>query len=447
MASLDRIATVNISLATAGIGRGTFSIPLIAAPHASWADLVRAYESADDATDDNLPPSVVKQLTAVFSQTPRPRQVKVGRLSIAKVAIKASELVSLGVYSLKINGTLVTFTASASPTAATIATGLAAAITTAAIAGVTAAAVTGVVEITFSGAIKPLTSFTKLEFDVITPSAVAGIVGTDLTAINQADPEWYMLQMNERTAQRVKDAAEWIEARDKMFSLASADSDILNQSLSTDLFSFLKTTNYSRTFGLYDTQAATQYPDSAWVGAVVTYQPGSETWALKRLNGVATSNLSATDYNTIKVKNGNSFERYSGSNSSSSIALTMDGRTFSGEWIDVIRFRDWLKNTIQANITQLKVNRPKVPYTDQGIQLIVNSLRASLMEGVRAGGIAPDELDEDGNVIPSFVIEAPLAANVPANIKATRELTLKFTARLAGAIHTTVINGTLAYEL
>lgn len=447
MASLDRIANVNISLATGAIGRGTFSIALFAAPLASFADLVRVYNSADGATEDNLPPDLLKMITQHFSQTPRPKQVKVGRLSIAKAAIKASELIANAVYSLKIDGTLVSFTADASPTNAEVATGVAGAITTAAIAGVTAAAVGDVVEITYSGAVKPLTNFVKLQWDVITPSASATAVADDLTAINNNDPAWYMLGMVERDVTRVEAAAQWIEARDKMFGLSSAQADILNSALSTDLFSTLKTANYSRTFGLYDLYAATQWADAAWMGALLTFQPGSETWAHKRLNGVSSSLLTETNYNTIKNKNGNTFEPYRASNSTSSIALTMDGRTFTGEWIDVIRFRDWLKDYIQTSIVALLANRKKVPYTDQGIQLIASKLRESLKEGQRVGGIAPDEFDADGNLIPGFVIEVPLSSEIDSNTKATRELTLNFTARLAGAIHVVTINGTLAYEL
>ena len=232
-----------------------------------------------------------------------------------------------------------------------------------------------------------------------------------------------------------------------MFGLSSAQSDILNSALSTDLFSKLKIANYSRTFGMYDMYAATQWAEAAWMGALLTFQPGSETWAHKRLNGISSSLLTETNYNTIKNKNGNTFEPYRASNSTSTIALTMDGRTFTGEWIDVIRFRDWLKDYIQTEIVSLLANRKKVPYTDQGIQLIVNKLRESLKEGQRVGGIAPDEFDADGNLVPGFVIEVPLASEISANTKTTRELTLNFSARLAGAIHVVTINGTLAYEL
>ena len=119
----------------------------------------------------------------------------------------------------------------------------------------------------------------------------------------------------------------------------------------------------------------------------------------------------------------------------------------SGEWIDVIRFRDWLKDTIQTNMAQMMINRDKVPYTDAGIQLCVNNLRKSLQEGQNVGGIAPDELDANGDSVPGFVITYPRSVEIAPNIKASRVLELGFVARIAGAIHMVEINGALAYEL
>ena len=67
--------------------------------------------------------------------------------------------------------------------------------------------------------------------------------------------------------------------------------------------------------------------------------------------------------------------------------------------------------------------------------------------GQRRGGIAPTEYDEDGNKNLGYVIEVPLASQISANVKASRVLPdVKFTARLAGAIHAVEIKGSLTYE-
>jgi hypothetical protein len=176
---------------------------------------------------------------------------------------------------------------------------------------------------------------------------------------------------------------------------------------------------------------------------VFTIQPGAETWALKGLASITPSNLTSTQRQTIIAKGGNTFEYYQ----EGTLALTNPGKVAAGEWIDVIRFRDWLKDTIQVNMVQMMINRDKVPYTDQGIALCVSNLRKSLQEGQNVGGIAPDELDAADNTVPGFVVTYPRSVEIPSSIKASRVLSIGFTARLAGAIHVVEVTGALAYEL
>ena len=93
------------------------------------------------------------------------------------------------------------------------------------------------------------------------------------------------------------------------------------------------------------------------------------------------------------------------------------------------------------------INNDKVPYTDGGIALIESQVRAALLKGQRRGGIAPTEFDEDGNKNLGYSISVPKASGISANVKAQRVLRdVKFTARLAGAIHAVEIKGSLTYE-
>ena len=119
----------------------------------------------------------------------------------------------------------------------------------------------------------------------------------------------------------------------------------------------------------------------------------------------------------------------------------------AGEWIDVIRFRDWLKEEISVNVFNLLINREKVPYTDEGIAQVEARIRDALVLGQRRGGVAPTEYDEEGRENLGFTVTVPLASSVSANTKAKRKLTdVFFTARLAGAIHFVEIKGSLTYE-
>lgn len=442
MGTLSDIVNVQIALNTAAVQRGNFGTPLIASPIASFTERVRAYNNFDDAAADNLPPELLVALSDAFAQIPKPRQIKIGRLSVGTITIQPSVVTNLAVYSFKINGTLITYTADSSADAAEIATGLEAAATTAAIAGVTVTAVGGTLEIEYSGAVLPLTDFVKMEYVSIDPSAEAGIMATDLAAIRDEDNAWYVLHLTERTKARVLAAAEWTETQEKLFITASAEAAILTPGDDTDIISQLKAAQYFRTAIAYQSNADTEYPDVAWASRVLPIQPGAETWALKRLASVTPDNLTATQKNTIESKGGNHFQFYQ-----PQIALTNPGKVAAGEWIDVIRFRDWLKDLIQTNMVQMMINRDKVPYTDPGLQLLGTNLRGSLRTGQQVGGIAPDEVAADGTKRPGFNMTVPLSSEVDDVTKASRIAYLQFNARIAGAIHMVEITGALAYSL
>lgn len=443
MATLDDIVNVSIALQTAGVSRGNFGIPMIVGPTMAFSERVRAYTSYAAAVEDGLSPDMLTALSDAFSQIPRPRTIKVGRRAVLKSVITPSSLIPLGVYSFTVNGESYSYTADGSPLASEIVAGLAAAVLADTNEIITATVVGDTLEIAWIGSNLGTVKLTSnLQYGLISPLAAGSAVSDDLTAILAEDPIWYGLVMTERVKQTQLDAMAWTEANDKYFATASDEAAIIDPSSTTDLASVAKNTRYFRTSVIYHTNAATEYPDAAWIARVFTIQPGAETWALKSLASITPSPLTATQRQTVLNKSANTFEFFQ-----SNIALMTPGKVAAGEWIDVIRFRDWLKDTIQVNMTQMMINRDKVPYTDPGIQLCVNNLRKSLQEGVNVGGIAPDELDADGNTVPGFIITFPRSVEIAPSIKASRILNLGFTARLAGAIHAVEISGSLAYEL
>ena len=143
----------------------------------------------------------------------------------------------------------------------------------------------------------------------------------------------------------------------------------------------------------------------------------------------------------MKNKNISTFEKFR------NVSITQTGKVAAGEWIDIIRFRDWLAEEIKTNVFYLLINSDKVSYTDGGIAAIESVIRKALEDGQAAGGIAPDEYDEDGNLNLGYVLAMPLAANITSNQKASRILEgVSFTARLAGAIHVVNITGSFTYD-
>ena len=179
------------------------------------------------------------------------------------------------------------------------------------------------------------------------------------------------------------------------------------------------------------------------VGAVakcLSFPAGSETWAFKQLAALHPTDISSTTKKILTDGHSNFFAQYAGRN------ITMNGQVRSGEWIDVIRGRDWLHNDMQLRIFNLMLLRPKIPYLNTDIATVENAMKASLNAATGRGIVAPDEFDADGNLIPGFTTSVPNAASLTATQRASRVLTdCKFTARLPGAVHVAEINGSMTY--
>ena len=264
------------------------------------------------------------------------------------------------------------------------------------------------------------------------------------TTLGRANDEaaFYSVHITEfKDAADVTAAISWIETNEKMFAFEYTDYD----ACPVTKFS------YFRSFGLYTGNAdgyateeqpeENQYAALAWMAKCFGYNPGTETWNLKELATIVPSKLSAEQKKKLSEDHINVFLRYAGSN------CTIGGYTLAGEWIDVIRFRDWIKAEMQNRVFNvLKVNR-KVPFTDGGIGLIEGAMEATLKEGQNIGGIAQTEYDENGNPIPGYMVYVPKASSMTDEERKSRKMTgCHYTARLAGAIHAVEIEGFLTFS-
>lgn len=253
--------------------------------------------------------------------------------------------------------------------------------------------------------------------------------------LSRAESEngWYVALAAGIPEEDLGDMAEWTEAREKMFGYAyadPADNPVTN--------------TYYRTFGICygdDAGSGDPYKHVAMAVRFLSYDAGSETWVNKSLASVSVSKFTDTEIDTID-KDPASYYIQVGDT-----GLVQGGKVRAGEWIDVIRFRDWLKNDMQLRILNLLVKRPKVPYTDKGIGLVRNQMIASLKEGTRRGGIAEDQYNSDDELIPGFTTSVPLAADLSDTQRKSRILEdCTFSAILAGAIHVVNVNGSLVYS-
>lgn len=444
MANIDRIVSVQIALNTAGISKEGFSTLLVVGASTAALARVATYRSAVEMTDDGYSESDPLYLAAVdfFAQIPHPNILKIGRRQVDSVVISVKNVLEEnGVYSLTVasadGSNTYSYTVQNGDTAADILQGLETAMT----ADPVVTAVYSADALTLTNQTAGTAFTVKADKNLtITNAAPNETIAETMAACVAYDSDFYGVAMTSRANADILAMAAWCEANGKLYGTCVAGADVLDGADNTDIASQLMLNNYFRTFSFYHTDAG-DFPEVAVMSRCFTVTPGGETWALKQLAGVNVDLLTETQYNVLKSKNVNTFERFR------NLSLTQNGKVAAGEWIDVIRFRDWLEEEIKTNVVVAMINRNKVPYTDAGIAIIEAAIRQALNRGQATGGIAPTEYDENGNENLGYTVTVPLAANISPNQKASRILEdVQFTARLAGAIHVVEIDGSLTYE-
>lgn len=283
-------------------------------------------------------------------------------------------------------------------------------------------------------------SNTHLEFNL------DGDIATNIAAIRAVDDDWYGVTLARQYGSENKDhqreVADVVETLRKIFIPGSDDEDIFDDSLSVDdpntgtIARQLQAVAYARSAVLAHREQTgspvdDSFGDAAWFGARFPTDPGTETWKFEALAGVVPDDLSSTERKNALDKNANIYVPLTADR-----AITEEGTMAEGEFIDVIRYIDFLYNEMTLNVLDALLNPVpplnKIPYTDAGIAIIENKVRESLQAGVDSGALA------------SFTVTVPKAADVSQADKAARILRdVKFTAVLSGAIHAVEIRGTV----
>lgn len=450
MANLERIVNVAISLNTTAIKQQNFSDILVLGAHALAVGRIVVVSEAAELLELGLSQADPLYIAVrdAFKQIPTVPRVFVGRRHVETSHVAVTRA-SASDYVIRLSwpvssGTLplvaCRFTGRADSTPADIAAGLVQAIVDSG-APVSPTSVGSDIYITAKQAGLAVAVsvkgdlFLNVARSLETPTAA-------LTACSKENADWYGVALAGRYEEDILDAAEWVESNGRLFGVSSAQAGILDAAANDDLASKCQQKQYFRTHVWFHGKADSEALDAAVAANRFTFYPGGETWANARLAGITYDGLAEGQALAAHAKNANTFEQMR------SFAVTQNGKVAAGEWIDVIRGRDWLAEQVKIEVATQLVNAPgKVPFTDDGIQVLVAGVRKALMLAQARGLVAPDEVDAAGKIIPGFVISAPLSMNIPTNDKANRVLRdLKFSARLAGAIHVGDIKGNLTYQ-
>lgn len=438
--SVSQIVTVTVTPQSSFPTRESFESMLLFAYHAIPGPLVRTVSSLSDAADQGLTsvayPDVYRALTVLFSQSPRPRQVKVGRRATAVVqSLLLTPVAPQGagfVWWIEVDGVLIEYEEAGGDTVALIIDGLIAAVTAAAVGMATQDNIT---DFDLFSSVAGRVHRVEVDLDYITlqDDTPATNYATDLDAVEEFDAAWYGLAILGSSPAELAAASTWTEARTKLLVADVYESDVSDPLSTTDVAYALETAQRTRTATVWARgRVGDMYGGGYLAARLAAAEPGRATWHLKPIGGVETYGpIPESEQLALEAKQVNHLALISG------VHRAINGVTAQGQFIDVTRTIDWLAARQREVILEILLAAPKIAYTDPDVAIIEGALRNFLLGAVAINVLAAD---------PAPTVSVPLVADLSAAVRASRHLPdVVTTARLAGAVHTVDVTTILQF--
>lgn len=244
----------------------------------------------------------------------------------------------------------------------------------------------------------------------------------ELPLVNEEEGSWYgLLVVDSSSTATALNAAGWIETKRKLCVVQSGDTDCLDPNVVDDTMSALKDSSYARTGCIWHRGiGGAQWLAAGWLAGALTTTPGSATMAFKSVPGVKVDVLLPGEDAAVLAKNGSYYINVG-------LPNTFEGKSGAGEFMDTVRFIDWVYARMRETVIGVLSNNIKVPFTDTGVDMMRSAIGSVIQLGINAGGFAKD---------PPYTVTAPLVKDVPTANRINRILPdVNWTAQLAGAIH------------
>ncbi len=445
MALIDDIVQVTVTKTSAAVSRQGFGTPLgvFQVDTGTQANRFATYASVTEMTTAGFAttdPAVV-WAGIVFSQDVTPDLVAIGRRvpGTAQVDTVTITTADAGTWSIDINGTVFAFVAGAATTEQEVAQGLADAvnngvpspedvIASTPVAGVfTVTARVAGEAFTNGGIVVPGAGVGSFVNTVANVAAEA--MATTLSAIETENADdWYFVNIETRNDADITAAASFIASRDKIGVFQSKDADA-KAGTPTNIFDTLQATNNKRVMLLWhddDREYLDAGMTSIAAAADLDATGGAITWQGKQVVGVPADTLTSGEINNITGFGGTVNVTIGGR------SFIRDGQSVEGEFMDVQTTIDWTKFRVQeAVFARIATTPTKVPFTAFGIATVVNEVLGVLTTGIGIGHFAAD--------FPPTVTAPDITEVSEADKNARILRDVVGTAKLAGAIHETII--------
>jgi hypothetical protein len=263
----------------------------------------------------------------------------------------------------------------------------------------------------------------------------------------RAYPTWYGLMFATEPAIDDIDkflVANFIEGANPMsiYGYTTADTNVLELTVTSDIASQMHESGFSRTFGQYSSTNPHAVASLFGRAFTVDFEGSNTTLTLKFKTepGVVPEDLTETQANALQFKRCNVYVYYA-----NDTAIVQEGVMSNGFFFDEVHGTDWLQNRIQTDVYNLLYTAPtKIPQTNQGVHMIVTVVESSLAQGVVNGLIAPGQWNAPGfgqivygqMLSKGYYVWAPLVESQPQAIREQRVApTIQCAVKLAGAIH------------
>lgn len=232
---------------------------------------------------------------------------------------------------------------------------------------------------------------------------------------------WHFVLLANDLAADQLEVATLVAAKDFKFFAALVDDNTGREALK----------NKKRTI-VFDHNVAGEHLDAAAVGSLGSLPVGSITWKFKgNFVGITPRYLTESELAEVELDNALAYVMKAGKGQ-----LT-DGIDASGEFIDALHGKDFVKVDMENEIQYALQNADKVPYDARGIGLIDGAATTTLQRAYNQGIVA-----QTADKMPDYTITTlPREQVDPGNRAARIYAGLSFEFALAGAINEVRVKG------
>ncbi|PFJ03232.1 DUF3383 family protein [Priestia megaterium] len=236
------------------------------------------------------------------------------------------------------------------------------------------------------------------------------------------DHDWFFLLTADADLTDQIAVADYLEGKKfKKFVVRTVDSESRNA---------FKVKDYEHTINFFHPVVG-EKADAAFVGEVGSQEVGSVTWKFKTLKGITPIDITKDELMVIHQDGAIAYVSKAG------VPQTSEGIVVSGEYIDVMHGKAWVKTNIENSIQSAFSTNKKIPFDHRGINLLDAQTTTVLKQAFSQGIIAADA-DEN----PIYTVNTLSREETPAEDRAKRVYNgLSFSFELAGAIHEANIKG------